>query len=98
MDAHIAVSEDGTLRFADAEGTPLVSHLEARVKDQQGAAIKELLVNGCKEFTEKMEGLESLHLASTCQSELSAGNFPGRCARISHDERAEPVGSSLPPG
>ncbi len=64
MDAHIAVSEDGTLRFTDAEGTPLVSHLEARVKDQQGAAIKELLVNGCKEFTEKMESLESLHLAT----------------------------------
>src|SRR5688572_8742059 len=62
MEAHIAVSEDGTLRFADAEGTPLASHLEARVKDQQGAAIKELLVNGCKEFNEKMEGLESLHL------------------------------------
>lgn len=45
MDAHIAVSEDGTLRFSDAEGTPLASHVEARVKDQQGAAIKELLVN-----------------------------------------------------
>jgi hypothetical protein len=62
MEAHIAVSEDGTLRFADAEGTPLASHLETRVKDQQGAAIKELLVNGFKEFNEKMEGLESLHL------------------------------------
>lgn len=64
MNVHITVSEDGTLRFSEAEGNPLASHLEARIKDQQGAAIKELLVNGCKEINEKLNGLESLHLAT----------------------------------
>ncbi len=98
MDAHIAVSEDGTLRFSDAEGTPLASHVEARVKDQQGAAIKELLVNGCKEFTEKMEGLESLHLGTPSPHDnprYMPESFLRRCARVSDDERAESVGSSF---
>ena len=94
MNVHITVSEDGTLRFSEAEGNPLASHLEARIKDQQGAAIKELLVNGCKE-NEKFNGLESLHLATPPpHANLSyAPELSRTCARVSDEEGAELMGS-----
>jgi hypothetical protein len=55
---------DGTLAFYDANDNPLPSHLVEKAKEQQGDAIKDLLVRGCAETNQKMEGLETIHLAT----------------------------------
>ncbi len=58
----IRTQDDGTLAFDDADGNPLPAHLVTMAKEQQGDAIKNLLIRGCEEMNQKMDGIESIHL------------------------------------
>lgn len=61
----IGLEDDGTVIFKDLDGNPLSPHLQDLAKKQQGETIKEWLVKNCDEINEKIEQLESIHVATS---------------------------------
>lgn len=61
MKITVSISDDGTLTFKDANGSPIAEHLIEAAKKQQGDKIKALIQDKCDEINEQVEALGKIH-------------------------------------
>ena len=67
--ATVAVEDDGTIKFLDADGQPLSPEWVERVKRQMGDKIQGLIERCCDEINAKVEALGTIHLQTPAPDE-----------------------------
>ena len=65
----VAVEDDGTIKFLDADGTPLSPEWVERAKRQMGDKIRNLIERCCDEINAKVEALGTIHLQTPAPHE-----------------------------
>lgn len=61
LEITVAISDDGTLTFRDANGNSIADHLIEVAKKQQGDKIKALIQGKCDEINDQIEALGKIH-------------------------------------
>jgi uncharacterized protein DUF4236 len=61
----LGLEDDGTVIFKDRDGNPLSPSLQDLAKKQQGETIKVWLAKNCDEINEKLEKLDTIHVATS---------------------------------
>lgn len=69
MKVTVSVEEDGVVNFKDKDGNLLPPHLQDLTKKQQGNVVKALLTKCCDEINEKIDSLDTIHLATPSSSQ-----------------------------
>jgi hypothetical protein len=69
MNVSICLEDDGTVIFKDAEGNALPPNLQELTKKQQGDTVKAWLCKNCEEINNKIEKLDSIHIATPSPSQ-----------------------------
>ena len=65
VNVSIGLEDDGTVIFKDRDGNPLSPSLQDLAKKQQGETIKVWLAKNCDEINEKLEKLDTIHVATS---------------------------------
>ena len=65
VNVSICLEDDGRVIFKDLDGNPLSPSLQELAKTQQGETIKAWLAKNCDEINEKLEKLDTIHVATS---------------------------------